>query len=150
MLPVENADALVGSGRLQGVRVFLVEDEPLICMLLEDMLAELGCKLVASASNFAQASELARRAEQIDVAILDVHLGDRPVFPLAGFLAERGVPLLFCTGLGADGLPPEWRGCGTLGKPLTIEALSGGLKRALEPAGRAAEANGRSAGRTIT
>jgi DNA-binding response OmpR family regulator len=122
---------MVGFNHLRGVRVFLVEDEPLISMLFEDMLAELGCELVASASKFAQACELAQRAETIDVAILDVHLGDQPVFPLASQLTKRGVPLLFCTGLGADGLPAEWRECGTLGKPITIEALADGLSRSL-------------------
>jgi CheY-like chemotaxis protein len=131
MLPAQDTDTAIGYKHLRGARVLVVEDEPMICLLFEDMLAELGCELVASASSFAQACELAQRADKIDVAILDVILGDRPVFPLATQLAERGVHLLFCTGLGPGGLPPEWRGCGTLSKPVTIKALANELSRAL-------------------
>ena len=35
---------------LDGVGVFLVEDEPLLAMSVEDMLIELGCKVTASAA----------------------------------------------------------------------------------------------------
>lgn len=129
MLAVDNPDPAVQFPHLRGLRVFLVEDEPMISLLFEDMLAELGCEVVASASKFSQARELAERTEHIDVAILDVLLGDQPVFPLARQLTERGVSVLFCTGLGAEGLPAEWQACRTLGKPITIEGLAKGLSR---------------------
>ena len=31
---------------IAGLRILIVEDEPIVAMMLEDMLAELGCELV--------------------------------------------------------------------------------------------------------
>src|SRR3546814_9542486 len=48
-----------GSGMtvLNGRKIFVVEDEPLILMALEDMLEDMGCALAGSASNLALRSE---------------------------------------------------------------------------------------------
>ena len=109
----------------------MVEDDSLICLLLEDMLLELGCRVVGTAADVTRAIDLARREESVDVAILDVNLGGRQVFPVAEILAERGVPFLFATGMGADGLPADWLGHCSVQKPMTIEGLGNGLRRAI-------------------
>ena len=98
----------------QGLRVLLVEDDVMICLLLEDMLQELGCEIVGPACDLKRATDLAQGEASIDVAILDVNLGGQVVFPVADILARRGVPVLFATGLGADGLPEAWRGHQTI------------------------------------
>ncbi|HEY4403469.1 MAG TPA: response regulator [Xanthobacteraceae bacterium] len=108
----------------QGLRVLLVEDDMMICLLLEDMLAELGCKVVGPACDIRRATDLAQRHEGIDVAILDVHLAGQVVFPVADILAKRDVPFLFATGLGADGLPAEWQDRQTLQKPMSMAQLA--------------------------
>jgi DNA-binding response OmpR family regulator len=110
----------------------VVEDDSLICLLLEDMLLELGCQVVGTAADVKRALDLARREESIDVAILDVNLGGRQVFPVAGVLAGRGVPFLFATGMGADGLPAEWLGHCSVQKPMSIEGLGTALRRAMD------------------
>ena len=86
---------------IQGLRVIVVEDDSLICLLIEDMLSDLGCKVVGAAGDFKKAIELAQREEGIDVAILDVNLGGQLVFPVADILSNRGIPFLFATGMGA-------------------------------------------------
>ncbi len=116
---------------IQGLRVLVVEDDSLICLLLEDMLLELGCRVVGTAGHIKHAIELALCEEIVDVAILDVNLGDRQVFPVADILAERGVPFLFATGMGADGLPADWLGHCSLQKPMTLEGLGNALRRAI-------------------
>ncbi len=113
---------------LSGVRVLLVEDEALVAMLVEDMLADQGCDVVATAPRLAEA--LARVGEatlEFDVAILDLNLAGESTFPVAAALAARGVPFAFATGYGAGGLPPEWRDRPTLQKPFT----SGDVARVL-------------------
>jgi CheY-like chemotaxis protein len=115
----------------QGLRVIVVEDDSLICLLFEDMLSELGCKVVGTACDFRRATELAQRDESIDVAILDVNLGGQLVFPVADILCKRGIPLLFATGLGAGGLPPEWQGHCSVQKPMTVATLGNALGRAI-------------------
>ena len=115
----------------QGLRVLLVEDDSMISLLFEDMLADLGCKVVGTACDVRRAIELAQRDESVDVAILDVNLGGQLVFPVADILCKRGIPILFATGMGAGGLPPNWRGHCSVDKPMTIESLGAGLGRAI-------------------
>src|ERR1700688_3231383 len=115
----------------QGLRVLVVEDDSLICLLFEDMLSDLGCKVVGTACDFKRATELAQGQENIDVAILDVNLGGQQVFPVAEILSKRGIPFLFATGMGVDGLPADWQGHCSVQKPMTVASLGAALGRAV-------------------
>jgi DNA-binding response OmpR family regulator len=108
--------------------VLIVEDEALITMLFEDILEDLACKVVGPAMNVRQALELAQSAE-IDVAILDVNLGGESSFPVAALLRSREVPLVFSSGYGSQGLPPEWQDRPTLPKPFTSDEVADMLSR---------------------
>jgi CheY-like chemotaxis protein len=105
-----------------GCRIFVVEDEFLIRMLLEDMLADLGHAVAAAAGSVGEAAELAKSSE-FDVAILDVNLDGREVYPVADILAGRGLPFVFVTGYGGRGLPDAYRDRPTLQKPFQLEDL---------------------------
>ena len=105
-----------------GPRVLVVEDEYLIRMLLEDMLDELGYALAAAAGTIAEASEFARTGD-FEVAILDVNLDGKQIFPVADILAQRGLPFDFVTGYGEDSLPDPYRGRPALQKPFQSEQL---------------------------
>lgn len=102
-----------------GRRIFVVEDETLVLINLEDMLDELGWTVSAQAMWLPDAERLAASVEAPDAAILDVNIGGVSVFPAARILAERGVPILFATGYGRDGLPPEWQDRPVIMKPYT-------------------------------
>jgi CheY-like chemotaxis protein len=119
----------------QGLRVIVVEDDSLICLLFEDMLLDLGCKVVGTACDFRRATELAQGQENVDVAILDVNLGGQLVFPVADILSRRGIPFVFATGMGADGLPPDWQGHCSVQKPMTVASLGTALGRAIREHG---------------
>lgn len=101
---------------LAGLRVLVVEDEMMVSMLIEDMLDDLGCKVVGPASRLDEAIELAKGAE-LDCAVLDVNLGGQPIFPLADLLREKGAPFAFATGYGDAGLRDVDRGSPVLQKP---------------------------------
>ena len=103
-------------------RVFVVEDEIMIRMLLEDMLADLGYGVAASAGGLNEAIALARNSD-FDLAILDVNLNGDSVYPVADLLMERGVPFVFSTGYGDRGLPEPYRGRPTLQKPFQLANL---------------------------
>ncbi|MCQ6255058.1 response regulator [Pseudomonas sp. Q11] len=111
-----------------GVRVLLVEDEGAIAMLVEQMLEELECVVVASVARLAMACEVANRVA-IDLAILDVNLAGERVFPVAEILQARQIPFLFSTGYGARGLPNEFAHRPVLHKPFSENDLQ--LKIAL-------------------
>ena len=102
--------------KLTGLRVLVVEDEMMVSMLIEDMLAELGCDVVGPASRLEEAMKIAREAD-LDCAVLDVNLGGHPIFPLADLLRERGAPFAFATGYGDAGLREVDRGSPVLQKP---------------------------------
>jgi CheY-like chemotaxis protein len=113
--------------------VLVVEDEYLIRMLLEDMLAELGYGVAAAVGSIAEASQLAADG-QFHAAILDVNLDGQEVFPVADILAKRALPFVFVTGYGEQGLPERYRGRPTLQKPFQTEQLKAALAALLAPA----------------
>ena len=104
-------------------RVLVVEDEMLIGMLLEDMLADLGHQVVAVVPRVNEALALVQR-EAFDLAILDVHVNGQPVFPVADSLVERGIPFVFATGYGERGLPEHYRDRPILQKPFAKDDLA--------------------------
>ena len=109
--------------------ILIVEDEPLIAMMLEDFLVELGHEVVASCETVEAALG---RCEQggFDVAILDVSLADGKVWPVADRLAAAGTPFVLATGGHVDPPPPEHAGAPVLAKPYTIDAIEPALDMA--------------------
>jgi CheY-like chemotaxis protein len=117
-----------------GKRILIVEDELMIRMLLEDMLNELGYSVAAEAAHIDEALTAAKDVE-LDVAILDVNLHGRSIAPIAAILAARGIPFVFATGYGEQGVPDGYRDRPTLRKPFQKDALGQSLDRALAPKG---------------
>ena len=107
-------------------RVLVVEDEYLIRMLLEDMLAELGYDVVAAVGTIAEAREQAAKGE-FGAAVLDVNLDGQEIYPIADLLAERSLPFVFVTGYGERSLPDRYRGRPALQKPFQAEQLDAAL-----------------------
>jgi CheY-like chemotaxis protein len=112
-----------------GKRVLVVEDELMIRMLLQDMLADLGHTLAGEAGRIEEAVALARQGE-FDIAILDVNLNGQPISPVVEVLLERGVPFVFATGYGQRGVPEPYRGSPTLQKPFQADALAEAINAA--------------------
>ncbi len=115
---------------LEGVRIFLVEDEGLVAMSVEDMLADLGCEVTASADNLDVAMEKAL-AGGFECALLDVNLRGKEVFRVAEILSEQGIPFAFLSGYGRAGLPEKFRARPVASKPFQIAELASALSAAL-------------------
>lgn len=109
-----------------GKRILVVEDEPLVAMLAEDMLLELGYAVVGPASNLGDALDLASRAK-FDAAVLDVNLNGKRSDAVAGLLRSKGIPFVIATGYGTSGDP-----CGEepiVYKPYGAEQLAAALDK---------------------
>lgn len=111
------------------LRVFVVEDETLVLFNLEDMLDELGYEVAGVAMRLDEARRMAADMDKPDLAILDVNLGGSQVFPAAQVLVERGIPFMFATGYGRDGLPEEWAHHEVVPKPYSRDDIRRGLAR---------------------
>jgi CheY-like chemotaxis protein len=111
-------------------RIFIVEDELMIRMLLEDMLEDLGYEIADTAGRVDEAIVMARQGK-FDAAILDVNLNGQSINPVAAVLVERGVPFVFATGYGKQGIPESYRNRPTLQKPFQQDSLGRALASAL-------------------
>ena len=90
-------------------RVLVVEDEMTVAMLIEDMVSELAYEVAAVVPRLEDAMRLLD-SEIFDIAMLDVHLNGKTVFPFAEELEEREIPFLFATAYGPRGIPAKFQG----------------------------------------
>jgi CheY-like chemotaxis protein len=109
---------------LENRTILVLEDEMMVAMLLEDMLADLGCKVLGPVATVAPALELLV-CNTVDGALLDVNLSyGQSGYPVAEELTARGIPFAFVTGYGANTLNPLYRSRPTLQKPFHMAALT--------------------------
>lgn len=120
--PAVSAPVQPSPAALTGRRCLIVEDEPLVALVLAGALEDAGADIVGTAASVDEALDLVK-TEAIDAAILDCNLRGHPVHAVAAALADRGVPFLFVSGYGRDGLPPEFVDAPVLGKPFTQTQL---------------------------
>lgn len=115
---------------LAGRRILIVEDEPLVAMLIEEMLLDLGCEVIGPASNVADGLALIGDRNP-DGALLDVNLDGEEVYPVADALLAAGTPFTFVTGYGRHGLACAYRDMPTMQKPLRFATFARDIVAAL-------------------
>ena len=108
-------------------RVFLVEDEALVAVTMEDLLQDLGCEIAGSVGSVAEALQWVEQEGVADAAILDVSLDGEMVFPVADALAARAVPFIFVTGY-AQVPDPRYSHAPVLPKPIRLPNLENALR----------------------
>jgi DNA-binding NtrC family response regulator len=109
-------------------KVLVIEDEGMVAMLLEEMLADLGHQVVATVGKIETAKKWIGEGD-FDFAVLDVNLNGTHTYPLADMLKGRGIPFLFATGYGTGGLRPEWSDAPVLQKPFQLRQLQESIGR---------------------
>ena len=115
---------MLSANRMGGARnILIVEDEPLIAMMLEDFILSLGHEVVANCDSLPTALT-AVSVGGFDLAILDVNLKGESVWPVASALRDAGVPFVLATGGHVDPPPAEFRDVPLIEKPYTIDRVS--------------------------
>jgi PAS domain S-box-containing protein len=103
-------------------RVLLVEDEPLVSMMLADMLSAFGHKVDGPYSRFSDAI-LAAKSNNLQAGILDVNLGGEKTYAVAHILTDRKIPFAFVTGYGPDTIVSAFANAPVLQKPIEAAKL---------------------------
>ena len=114
------------------MRVLIVDDEPMISLLLEDWLNELGHEVVG-ASDSRSALDLIGSASP-DAAIVDVTLRGETGYAIAERLVECKIPFIFATGRAEGSLPPPFEDAPMLSKPFDFAAVQAAVAGMMEKA----------------
>jgi CheY-like chemotaxis protein len=104
-------------------RILVVEDEMILLITIEQVLAGLGCESVTTAVTVDQALALLD-AQTFDAAMLDVNLRGEISYPVADALIARDVPFVFTTGYSDHGMRDGYRDWPVLKKPYKFEKLA--------------------------
>ncbi|RVT96343.1 response regulator [Rhodovarius crocodyli] len=102
---------------LNAIRVLVVEDEPLVAMLLEDALLDAGAEVLGPVGTVADA--LAMLEQLPDVALLDLRLGRDSAVPVADDMVVRGIPFAVMSGDVGGNLPVRHHPAPALAKPFS-------------------------------
>jgi CheY-like chemotaxis protein len=117
---------------LTGRRILVIEDEMLIMLMIEDMLADLGCEAVTAAAT-ADRALTAIAARPFDAAMLDMNLNGKDSLAVADALAVSRVPFAFCTRNTGNDTREDHRNRPILRKPFREEDLAAVLQGLLSP-----------------
>jgi PAS domain S-box-containing protein len=109
--------AVTAQNVVAGNRLLLVEDEALTGMMMSEMLTELGFDVIGPFGRVADAMAAVGR-EDFHAAVLDVNLDGEMVYPVADAVSARGVPFVFVTGYGAEGIEGRFSKVPVLQKPI--------------------------------
>src|ERR1700704_1508181 len=112
-------------------RLLVLEDEPLIALMVRNWLTELGCEAVGPAHTVPTALALIEDGP-LDGAILDVSIGDQDCSPVADVLRHKGIPFALATGRPRDGLAATYADAPSLSKPYDFAAVRGIVAKLLD------------------
>lgn len=124
----------VPSTVLVGTRVFLAEDEPMLSWALEEVLTDLGCRVVGTATRVTEALAFVTN-HAFDVAILDGKLTDGTIDPVVDVLLARGTPVIIATGVTSSECAERFGNVVSIQKPYKDTDVGQALLRALARAG---------------
>ncbi|NWJ27589.1 response regulator [Rhizobium sp. RM] len=111
---------------LNGKRILIVEDEYFLADETRRQLIALKAEVVGPVAHVDDALELIS-SRKIDGAILDVHLGDELVFPVAERLDELDIPFVFATGYDPNVVPEKFSGFTLCEKPTELGKIARAL-----------------------
>src|SRR5579871_46938 len=102
--------------------ILLVEDEPLVAMMMNGFLDQLDCQVLGPCNTPFEALAFLKESP-IDAAILDINLGGETVYPVADALTRLGVPFVFVTGYSNESIESRFSDVKRLEKPIGFERL---------------------------
>jgi len=105
----------------QRPRVFILEDETALAIVLEDMVQDSGCDPAMTVGNIPEAERIIDKLD-CDCALIDINVGGEKSFGIARKLMERGTPFAFLTGYDSS-MVSEFESVPVLQKPYTQQQV---------------------------
>lgn len=102
-------------------RVLIVEDDPVVAMVVEDTLHGMGLETLVNLSLVDALTEL--EASDFDAALIDMGLRGESAHPIVLALVARDIPFVVMTGRAQPELIAEFPQVRIVLKPLSVEAL---------------------------
>lgn len=118
-------------------RILVVEDEFLLASVLTNDLASAGYSVIGPYMSL-EPAQAGSRGEEIDLAILDINLGDETIYPLADEFIRRKMPFILLTCLDPNDLPQRFRRLPLVAKPYDAPVLLSTIEQLISPAGKRA------------
>jgi CheY-like chemotaxis protein len=118
---------------VRGKRCFVLDDEFLIALDIQQILERAGASHVTSVASAAEAIEVLGREPKFDLAVLDVKLGlEQNSLDVAALLHTQGVPFVFLTGVRANDVhAKKFPNAPVIEKPYDATALLRAVQHAL-------------------
>jgi len=118
---------------LQGERLLVLEDEPLIAIDVQATLEREGARVLLA--HTMREALLHANSGALSAGVLDFRVGGEDAEPVCETLTRREVPFIFFTGL-SGALPERWAATPIVPKPAAPETIIGALKFVLSPDAR--------------
>jgi two-component sensor histidine kinase len=108
--------------KFAGRRILLVEDEPLVAMMMAEIITRLGADVLGPFGTVREA--LDADVGGLDAALLDVNVAGELIYPLAERLARSGTPMVFLTGYDSKSIDERFLLSDILTKPIDEAELA--------------------------
>lgn len=104
-----------------GKRVLVVEDDPVVAMVVEDTLRDLGLEVIVDLTLVDALNEI--ETSEFNAVVIDVGLRGETAHPLMVALQERHVPFVVISGGDLTTLAAEFPQVRMMLKPLDMKSL---------------------------
>ncbi len=127
-----NSDPEKPQALLLGRRVLVIEDEPLVALMLTDILQDAGADSVQTVGTEREALQAIANSDA-HLALLDANLHGRPAAEIAAALTRRRIPFVFVTGYGRAGVANSFKHVPVVPKPFTDQQLLDAIGSMIQP-----------------
>lgn len=107
----------------KGLRVLVVEDDPLMFMAIENILLSDGYVVVGPVPSLNAAIDAVQLPDHYDIVLPDVNLAGEASDPVAHLIQKRGIPFVFSTGYDCTAILNRWPSALAIQKPWWPETL---------------------------
>lgn len=112
------------------IKIFIVEDEPLVALEIEEALTKAGC-VVTGMAHTVEKALAALQCAALDAVILDANLKGETAEPIVQQLKIKAVPFVLVSGYQRDQLGFKEENAPLVVKPFVAEELVSALRKCL-------------------